>query len=297
LAVIIALEWSMINLYTDKFIFSNIFFINLIIRLISLTAVTYFIYRFKIQKEKLSETIEKLEITNREKNNYVGMAAHDLRNPINLIFSYTDLLLDAQNTNLTEKQIGYFEIIRKLSGKMILLLKETLDYTNIESGTITLNKLQHDYNVVVYETIVDSKDFAGKKNINIKFESSEKNIFITFDKNRIEQVLVNLISNAIKYSYQNSDVIVRISRNEQGVLTEVIDNGVGMNENDLKKIFSPFQTGSSKPTNGEHSFGLGLAIVKKIVEAHGGKIKVITEKEKGSDFSFTLPISNALIGN
>lgn len=287
---IIALEWSMVDWYVDNFFFSITFFINLTLRIISLTLITYLIYSYKIQREKLNTTINKLEIANQEKNDYVGMAAHDLRSPINNIFSYTDLLFDAQNTNLTEKQVGHINKIRMLSSKMISLLKETLDYTTIESGTVELHVQPFDYLATINEIADDMLAFARKKNITIEFEFLEKKIALNFDRNRIEQVFINLISNAIKYSKPNTKVIIRVSKANNFVITDIIDQGIGIHEEEIQHIFKPFVKTSSMPTAGEDSVGLGLAIVKKLVEAHGGKISVVSKPHAGSTFSFTLPI-------
>jgi signal transduction histidine kinase len=289
LTVVIALEWSMIDLFVDNYFFSVTYFINLFLRIISLTLITYLIYSYKIQKDKLNATIKKLEITNQEKNDYVGMAAHDLRSPINSIYSYTDLLLDAKNTNLSEKQVSHINKIRTLSSKMITLLTETLDYTKIESGTVELHIQPFDYLATINEIVDEMHAFAKKKNITIEFDIQERKIALNFDRNRIEQVFINLISNAIKYSKPNTKVIIRVRKADNYVITDIIDQGIGIKEKEIEHIFKPFVKTSSLPTAGEDSVGLGLAIVKKLVEAHNGKIYVTSKPNVGSTFSFALP--------
>jgi signal transduction histidine kinase len=110
------------------------------------------------------------------------------------------------------------------------------------------------------------------------------------DRNKIEQVLNNLISNAIKYSYPNTTIRIEVLRQGDFVVTKVIDQGQGIPADELPHVFKPFQKASTKPTAGEKSTGLGLAIVKKIIEGHQGEIGVESEVGKGSTFFFRLPL-------
>ena len=132
---------------------------------------------------------------------------------------------------------------------------------------------------------------AKKKNINIRLDTSEKEIFIPFDEHYLSEVINNLLTNAIKFSNPKSEIIIRVSKTKNNtVKTEVIDQGQGIPVSEQTKLFNYFQKTSVQPTNGESSTGLGLAIAKKIVNEHKGQIGVESKPTKGSNFHFELPL-------
>jgi signal transduction histidine kinase len=117
-----------------------------------------------------------------------------------------------------------------------------------------------------------------------------QNQILSFDDGKIDQVLNNLIGNAIKYSNPNTTITVKVFIENDHIVTQIIDNGQGIPETEINDIFRPFKRSSVRPTSGESSHGLGLAIVKKIIEGHNGEVGVSSEVGKGSNFYFTLPI-------
>jgi len=139
--------------------------------------------------------------------------------------------------------------------------------------------------------------FANEKDISINLGLRDEIPLIDFDRNKIEQVLNNLISNAIKYSYPNTEINIEVEREGDFLLTKVIDQGQGIPEDEQPNIFKAFQKASTKPTAGEKSTGLGLAIAKKIVEGHKGEIWVKSEVGKGSTFYFKLPMAGKPASN
>jgi signal transduction histidine kinase len=168
-----------------------------------------------------------------------------------------------------------------------------LDISKIESGRLELEIAQNDYIDFLNKNIELNKYFANEKGMSINLGPRGEIPFVDFDKNKIEQLLNNLISNAIKYSYPNTEINIEVKREGEFVLTKVIDQGQGIPEDELPDIFKAFQRASTKPTAGEKSTGLGLAIAKKIVEGHKGEIWVESKFGKGSTFYFTLPIKHA----
>ncbi len=235
----------------------------------------------------------RLEELNREKNRILGIAAHDLRNPISIIQIYSEFILDRMNNNLTDEQKKFINQIYKTSYVMLNLLQDILDISKIESGVINLVKLPVNYLEFLKNSIEPNYIIAQKKNIDIIFENGEiSELTVHFDENRMTQVINNLLSNAIKFSNPGTKIFVRVSTTDRRVLTEVIDTGLGIPENDKGKIFHPFHKGSFKPTGDEPQTGLGLAIVKKIIEAHGGTIDFESEINRGSNFYFYLPIND-----
>jgi len=132
--------------------------------------------------------------------------------------------------------------------------------------------------------------FAKNKNISIQCDLEIQNQILSFDEGKIDQVLNNLIGNAIKYSNSNTTITVKVSIENEHIVTQIIDNGQGIPETEINDIFRPFKRSSVRPTNGESSHGLGLAIVKKIIEGHNGEVGVSSVVGKGSTFYFTLPL-------
>ncbi len=239
--------------------------------------------------EELRQANEQLTILNREKNQYIGMAAHDLRSPISTAISYVDILRNDDGTFDSSKKQRFLEIIEERLSFSLKLMSQLLDVSKIESGIIQLNVQRNDYVKLLKQTIEFNRLVARYKNISIDFEARNQYLPFMFDKAKMEQVLNNLISNAIKYSPANSHVLIKLDEGNGKIRTSIIDQGVGIKSSELSEIFQPFYKASGRPTAGESSTGLGLAIAKKIIEEHGGDIEVSSEVNKGSCFSFTLP--------
>lgn len=242
------------------------------------------------QKKVLDEKNQKLEIINTQKNELIGIAAHDLRNPLSVIYSFSEIILEALEDLKTENLREMLQILKKTSHFSLQLLNDLLDFSKIESGTLELKKLKLNYLSFLKENIQQNEFFAVQKNMRIILNTSCSSIPFHFDPRRIEQVMNNLLSNAIKYSFPDSTITVSVSMENDRVVTSIEDCGQGIPEKDLPFIFQPFRQVSVKPTDNEKSTGLGLAIVKKIIDFHEGKITVESKPGKGSKFTFFLPL-------
>lgn len=227
-----------------------------------------------------------LKLLNDQKNELLGIAAHDLRNPIGIIQGFSEILEE----KIDDEYKDYTKIITHVSSEMLNLLNDFLDISKINAGKLDLKKKAVDYIPLVNENVKMNRMLASNKDISIELEFAMPSQIITIDSGKIVQVLNNLIGNAIKYSNRNTNILVKVYKLDNQIITKVIDKGLGIPENEIKDIFHPFKKASTKPTEGEASHGLGLAIVKKIVEHHNGKIKVTSTLGKGSTFSFSLPI-------
>lgn len=214
-------------------------------------------------------------------NNYLlGMAAHDLRNPLGNIFNYCEFL---EETACENEQVEFIKEIKHLSNFMLGLVSDLLSVSAIESGNIALKIEQFDIDLFLTQIILRQRLIADRKKIVIEFDSKGL-ILVNADKIKIEQVFTNLISNGIKFSNPNTVILVSITETENSVVVKVKDQGQGIKENELNLLFKPFQKTSSKSTAGEPSTGLGLFIVKRIIEAGKGKIWVESEVNKGTTF-------------
>jgi signal transduction histidine kinase len=242
------------------------------------------------QRKALDEKNKNLEIINKQKNELVGIAAHDLRNPLSVINSFSEIMLETIEDQSTENMKEMLQILHKTSHFTLQLLNDLLDFSKIESGTLELKKVKLNYVDFLKANILQNEFFAVQKNMKIILEPSVSDIPLSFDERRIDQVMNNLLSNAIKYSFPGNDIKVKVFLENTSVATSIEDSGQGIPEKDLPYIFHPFRQVSVKPTNNEKSTGLGLAIVKKIIDFHEGKIIVDSKPGQGSKFTFYLPL-------
>ena len=247
--------------------------------------------RRKLQSE-LEEKNHKLNQLLEEKNNLLGMAAHDLRNPIGVIQSFAKIMLSKSIGPLTDDQNEFIKRIDQSSIFMMGLLEDVLDFSKIESGTMKLKVEKFTISDLLDEALASNKVHARTKDIKLV---SEGNGFLqkmlNGDKNKLHQVMHNMLDNAIKYSNNNTVVNIDINVVDNILHVSVKDQGVGIPEEDIKNLFEPFFRAKNKPTGGEKSTGLGLFIIKRIVEAHKGKLSVKSKNGQGSTFSFNLPIN------
>jgi signal transduction histidine kinase len=241
--------------------------------------------------EELREKNAALEAMNSLKNEFLGIAAHDLRSPIGNIQSLAELLLEGDGDIPREECREVAAMIHKLSRGMVNLLNDLLDITMIESGKLDLQPAPVCIKPFVAEIQRYHQRLAAHKHIQLVTEVAEHLPTIGFDQERIRQVLNNLLSNAIKFSPTHTLVRLTVVPTLQGVKFSVIDQGQGIRTEEQSRLFGAFQRTSVKPTAGEPSTGLGLSICKKIVELHGGTIGVESAVGRGSRFFFVLPIA------
>ncbi|MDQ3819188.1 MAG: HAMP domain-containing histidine kinase [Acidobacteriota bacterium] len=241
------------------------------------------------QREVIKRNIE-LERLNELKNQFVGVAAHDLRNPLHVIEGYSKMLLDNLFGELTPEQRKFISVIRRNSDFMLKLITDLLYISKIEAGKLQLELKETDLISLVERNVELNRLLAEQKQINILFTREDDIPPLVVDPPKIEQVLNNLIGNALKFSNPNTSVLVRASRREKEAVISITDEGQGIPADEIDRLFIPFENLSVKSTWGEQSTGLGLAIVKRIVEGHGGRIWVQSEVGVGSTFSFSLPL-------
>lgn len=236
----------------------------------------------------LAETNKQLQDLNHLKNEFLSIAAHDLRNPLYLITAYSEALGSGYSGELNENQKKLAISIHDAGKEMTLLLNDLLDLSKIEGGTITLRKNADDFNDLVRSRVELNRVIAHPKGIAIAFTPGAFPPF-PFDRNRLIQAIDNLIGNAIKFSPWRGQIHVATEWLGGRVKFSVQDNGPGISGEDQKLLFETFQTLSARPTGGEQSTGLGLSIVKKIILLHAGEVGVSSQLGKGSTFFFIIP--------
>lgn len=239
-------------------------------------------------KKELESKNEKLEALNNMKNKFLGMAAHDLRNPLVSIRGFSEILAEDIDVLTKEERDEYLGILYSASDHMLNLVNELLDVSVIESGKLQLNFRNGSLKTLVEERIRLYEVVSGKKNITLQPKLADVPDF-EFDCTRVSQVLDNLITNAVKYSPAGTTVYIDLEEDEDFATVRVRDEGPGISEDDQGKLFQHFQKLSSQPTGNEFSNGLGLAIAKKLVECHSGSLQVDSVFGEGAMFAFKLP--------
>jgi PAS domain S-box-containing protein len=248
----------------------------------------------KRAKEEIAQKNAQLVELNNVKNQLLGMAAHDLRNPLSVVNASSTFLLDDMSRNLPEaKRADFLRRIHSSSKFMLKLIDDLLDVAKIEAGKLDLELATGDLCGLIEENLTMNRMLAEKKGIRLDYAPECGMPLFRFDRGKVEQVLNNLISNALKFSAPDTVVTVQASRaRDESVVVSVRDQGQGIPAEELDKLFKPFGKTSVRSTAGEKSTGLGLAICRKIVEGHGGRIWAESEIGKGSTFSFSLPVVN-----
>lgn len=246
-----------------------------------------------LTKEQLIDVIKFQRRTINSQENFLINISHDLRSPVNSILSVLQCLkyLNTDNSKeVKEKTNEYRKIIKRNSLKIIKLIDNLIDTTKLEGDNYHLNKTNLDI-VNVVESIVDSIEvYANEKKINIIFDTNVEEFMINADLEAVDRIVMNLLSNAIKFSPIDEVIEVTVNAEENNVKISVKDNGIGIAEEEQKKIFNRFeQATNSKRVEGKGS-GIGLDLVSYLVKSHGGKIQLNSKLNEGSEFIVTLPV-------
>lgn len=225
---------------------------------------------------------------NRLKDTFLGMASHDLRKPVSAILIAADTILET-SASLNPEDANLLQAIKTACKKLVRQLNDFLDIAQIEAGKLRVEKHSIDLFAVVRNRVEAHKRAAQQKQITITATIPEKSVDYLADADRIEQAIDNLVENAIKYSPRNSSIQVEMLALENEFVFGIKDQGPGLTEAQIAKLFQPFSRVGSAPTGGETSSGLGLAIVKAIIEAHSGRVSVESNPGQGAAFRAVFP--------
>jgi two-component system sensor histidine kinase/response regulator len=235
--------------------------------------------------------VTQLSRANEAKNRFLGMAAHDLRNPLASIRGLAEFLRDGTLGPVTADQVDTIDTIQQASQSMLNLVNELLDVATIEAGQLKLTLAPAALAELVEKSVVLNGMEAAKKKTKIVFAAATTaSPVLPLDAAKIRQVVDNLLSNAVKYSPPGSTVTVALHHSGSKCGFVVQDQGPGIPDSERDKLFQDFGRLSAQPTGGEKSTGLGLAICRKIVEAHGGTIAAENLPPRGCEFRVTLPL-------
>lgn len=243
-----------------------------------------------LEKSRLYQ--EMLEL-NDLKTKFLGMAAHDLRNPLTVISAYLEILEGDRHTQSAEDFPMIVGEMKKSSQMMLNMVETYLDVSAIQSGQINLNPEPVNVRSFAVELHRAARILADAKKIRLDVDVEQAPDVWIFDAHRLRQVVQNLLSNAVKYSLPDTRALLAFRKHGDQLEIAVTDQGVGIPEQDIPKLFKDFSRAASRPTAGEKSYGLGLAICRRIVDLHGGELSVKSKVGEGTTFTVHLPASVA----
>ncbi len=242
--------------------------------------------------EKAKKLAVVAQSSNKAKSYFLSNISHELRTPLNSIVSLTHALLEGTFGDLNAKQTEHLEIVSDSSKHLQSLINDILDLSKIELGKMNLKFAETSVGDIARSSIRMIEQEASLKQVTCILEMQTQQEYLEVDAKRLKQILLNLLVNAVKFTKPNSNVTLRIREDAdtQSLTFQIIDHGIGINENDFAKIFSPFTQLDDSLSRQYEGTGLGLAIASKFVELHGGGLKVQSKPDEGSIFTVSLPL-------
>ena len=250
----------------------------------------------KIWEKGLMEAMSAAEKANRSKSEFLANMSHEIRTPMNGLLGIIDLL---ESTKLDKIQKQYVDIIKNSGNSLLSIIWDILDYSKIESGQLEIHNTIFDPAKELQGQIEILSGLAKKKKINLKISHNlQHQVFLEGDKEKINQVLLNLISNSLKFTPEKGVVEVKMDLDELDsqllfLSFSVKDSGIGISPENIQNLTKPFYQVDSSNSKNYQGTGLGLAIAKKIIELLGGELRIESELDKGSEFSFTVLVRKA----
>ncbi len=258
----------------------------------SKTALLNLLEDLNLQSEELEKEKQKAQSADLMKSAFLATMSHELRTPMNSIIGFSGILLKELAGPLNDEQKKQIGMVKSSGEHLLGLINDVLDISKIEAGKLEVSYHPFDYLLCLEKSIDFLLPQASKKGLTISSEISNMEITLVSDERRVEQVLLNLLSNAIKFS-DKGEIKVKVHLENDTIITQVIDQGIGISKEDISKLFVPFtqiKVGINRPHEGT---GLGLAISNSIIQKLGGTIIVDSQVGSGSNFTFKLPINNS----
>ena len=249
---------------------------------------------YKKTSEKAEKELIQRAKTDKVKTEFFANMSHELKTPLNVIYSSNQLLeafykgnkLEDYNYNISK----HIELVKQNTYRLQRLINNIIDLTKMEGGYYKISLENHNIISVVEDLFMDVEDYAKKKDINLIFDTESEEKVMAIDKNEIERIILNLLSNCFKFTPNGGSIYLNMYDKESEVVISVKDTGMGIPKDKLDVIFDEFEQADKTLSRNAEGSGIGLAIVKNLVELHNGTIDVISEVDLGTEFIITLPV-------
>ncbi len=244
----------------------------------------------EIAKQYLKKSFDQLQELDRKKNDFLNIASHELRTPMTAVKGYASMILEGDGGEISDESRTYIEQIYKSSHRLIHLINDMLDISKLEAGKMTFFLEEVNICRLIHEITMDMRQIANQKSQNVVEDTHlQKDVICTVDKNKLRQVITNLISNAIKFTPEHGTITVRIApiADKIGIIIE--DTGIGIAQADIPMIFEKFGQVNTSLTRDENGSGLGLPIARLLMREMGGTLTVESEVDHGSVFTVIVP--------
>jgi signal transduction histidine kinase len=243
-------------------------------------------------RHTLSDQNKRLRELDRLKDEFLSLVSHELRTPLTSIRGYLDLVLDEEAGELNPEQHRFLKAVERNSGRLLRLVGDLLFVAQADAGRLTLERAKVDVSALAADCVEAARPVADQKRIDLQLAAVPVPALVG-DRGRLSQVLDNLVSNALKFTPEGGRVAVRTSANGDHVELEVEDSGMGIPAAEQPRLFERFFRAAAATEQAIPGTGLGLAIVKAIVEAHAGRIEVVSVPDQGTTFRVELPLREA----
>lgn len=238
---------------------------------------------------KLKGKTNEIKVTEEITSKILGKLTHNLKNPVGVIFSFSEMMLEDLEGYSHEKLEKHLQIIKNSATFSLALLDTVSKYSRVQSPNFVLKSQHINYTELLSAILNKFKLEASKKNIDVAVKLPENDVFLTVDGAEITLALRAILNNAMRYSNDSSTITITVTELKDTVETTITDQGIGISETDLPNIFEEFYVVNTYSADKQKCVGLGLAIARRIVELHNGKISAKSTLEKGSSFKIRFP--------
>lgn len=246
----------------------------------------------KVEAEKLELHNQQLQQLNEERDKFLSMVSHELRTPLTSMLAFTEVIRKRVNSGKGDRTMDHLDLMRRNGDHLNSLIEELLEVTKLHGDQFEIVKEKFSLSKLMAEIELSAEPLIRSRKQTLRIEGDFSDAELYADRKRVSQMIMNLISNASLYSPERTMVTVKVDKRGELVKIEVIDEGVGISEEDSKRLFDEFFRGNNEQTRAQSGLGLGLPIVKAVLDAHDGKVSVKSKPNEGTQVTVLLPVGD-----